>query len=210
MFNQKLKNFYFAINRWAVLPATWLARWRYRNPPAEGLAIHLGCGEKYIAGMVNVDGYRLRKIDVWLDLRNDLPFPDRSASFVYCSHTLEHFYVDEATHLLREIHRVLRDDGTARIAVPSLEHALEIAAGHPAEDPQRRFEHAHGQAVDYLFCDGQHKYGYSFSIMSEFARQAGFTRVVNYSAEHGVAPKRYGNVEVGNELAGSLVVELGR
>src|SRR5690606_8063046 len=104
--------------------------------------------------------------------------------------------------------RILKPEGVARIAVPCLEHALRIAAGHQVEDPKRIFPDPHGQAIDYLFCDGQHKYGYSFTVLERFARDAGFTRVANHSAAHGLTPTRYGKLEIGNEHAGSLVVEL--
>jgi predicted SAM-dependent methyltransferase len=209
MIRQQIKNSYFALNRWLVKPNTLLARLRYRRASdAEGFYLHLGSGPVYIPGMINIEGNIMRRKDLWLDLQNPLPFPDRSVYFVYCSHTLEHFYPDEAMQLLREIHRVLRDDGVARIATPSFEHALEIAAGHPAEDPQRAFSDPHGQAIDYLFCDGQHKYAYSFTVMERFARDAGFTGITNHSADP--APKRYGKIEVGDELAGSLIVELRR
>jgi predicted SAM-dependent methyltransferase len=211
MIRQQIKDTYFAMNRWLALPNSWLSRVRFRTPPdPEGFYLHLGSGPVYLPGMINIEGNLLRKRDAWLDLRNGLPFADQSAFFVYCSHTLEHFYPNDAIALLKEIHRVLKPDGTVRIATPSFEHALRIAGGHQVEDPQRIFPDPYGQAIDYLFCDGQHKYAYSFSVMERFARDAGFTHVTNYSAEHGLAPKRYGKVDIGNELAGSLIVELRR
>jgi predicted SAM-dependent methyltransferase len=211
MIRQQIKNVYFGLNRHLARPNAWTARLRYRTPPdAEGWYLHLGSGTKYIAGMINIEGNILQRKDLWLDLKNPLPFANQRAYFVYCSHTLEHFYPDEAMAILREIHRVLKNDGTARIATPSLEHALQIAAGQPATDPQRIFPDPHGQAIDYLFCDGQHRYGYSFSVMERFARDAGFTRMTNYSAQFKCAPKKYGKIEVGNELTGSLIVELQR
>src|SRR5262249_27819655 len=145
----------------------------------EGHYVHLGCGFKHLAGMINADGNRFRKIDLWIDLRNRLPFPNASCAFVYSSHTLEHLYPDEAIALLREIRRVLRHDGVARIAVPSFEHALSVAFGehHVAEDWPRAFADPAAQAINYLFCDGQHKYAYNLAILSDFARRAGFARV---------------------------------
>lgn len=210
MLPQQVKDLYFAANRWLVRPNTLVARFRYRRPDGDGLYLHVGCGETYIPGMINIDGNVARKIDLWLDLRNRLPFPDRSAAFIYCAHTLEHLFPDEAQRVLAEFCRVLRDDGVVRLATPDFAHALRIAAGHPAEDPQRRFSHASGQAIDYLFCEGQHKYAYSFEVMADFAREAGFTQVTHYSAENGTAPRDYGRVKVGDEYAGSLVVELRR
>ena len=211
MIRQSIKDVYFQSVRYLSLPSTWLAKVRYRlDGPRrpEGFYVHLGCGFKYLDGMINADGNIFRKIDLWQDLRNRLPFPDRSCRLVYSSHTIEHLFPYEATALLREIKRVLTDDGVARIAVPSMEHALQIASGRHVEDWPRPFADPVAQAVNYLFCDGQHKYAYNYEILAQFARECGFSRVVNYSEIHGVAPKTYGAVTVGNEPAGSLVVEL--
>lgn len=211
MIRQSLKDVYFGLVRTLSLPNLMLARTRYRlgRPRRpEGHYVHLGCGFKYIEGMINVDGNAFRRIDLWLDLRNGLPFPDASCHFVYSSHTLEHLFPDEAIALLREIRRVLAPDGVARIAVPSMEYALEIARGEYAEDWPRAFEHPIAQAVNYLFCDGQHKYAYSYEILRSFAEQAGFGSIHHYSADHAVTPRCYGAVTVGDEPTGSLVVEL--
>jgi predicted SAM-dependent methyltransferase len=212
MLRQSLKDLYFSANRFLCLPATMLASVRYRmlRPQRpEGHYLHLGCGPDYLEGMINADGNLMRKIDLWIDLRNRLPFPDGSCAFVYSSHTLEHLYPEQAIRLLREIRRVLSDDGIARIAVPNVEHALAILRGECQETWPRHFEDPLAQAVNYLFCDGQHRYAYNFAILAAFAAEAGFFRVAHYSAAHGCAPRRYGAVEVGNEPQGSLVVELG-
>jgi hypothetical protein len=74
----------------------------------------------------------------------------------------------------------------------------------------RPFDDHYAQALNYLFCDGQHKYGYSFSLLKTFAEEAGFGHIHNYSAETGVTAKQYGQILVGEEMDGSLVVELAR
>jgi len=209
MISQPLKDVYFLFGRWLTLPSYYLARVRFRRPSEpEGFYLHLGSGTRYIPGMINVDGNLLRRKDLWLDLRTGLPFPDASVAFAYCCHVLEHLYPSETLRLLREMRRVLSAEGTARVAVPSMERALEIAASQARSAWPREFDDPLGQAANYLFCDGQHKYAYSFGSLAQFARLAGFTRVSNYSASQGVTPKRYGQVKVGDEPDGSLVVEL--
>lgn len=212
MIRQSVKDVYFSLSRFLSLPNSWFARLRYRlGKPArpEGHYLHLGCGFKYLEGMINVDGNVFRKSDLWHDLRNRLPFPDKSCAFVYCSHTIEHLFPYEAQAVLKEIRRVLKDDGIARIAVPSMEHALLVARGETEENWPRAFEDDPlGQAINYLFCDGQHKYAFSYGVLKSFALEAGFAHVRDYSAYHGVGPRRYGQVTVGDEPFGSLVVEL--
>ncbi len=158
--------------------------------------------------MINVDGNLFRKKDLWLDLRNPLPFASQSVELVYCSHMIEHLYPDDAINLLKEIRRVLMNEGVARMAVPCIEHALKIAQGEATMRFPRDFDDPLAQAINYLFCDGQHKFGYSWPLFQQFAKQAGFTRIEHYSAMHGVTEKQYGPVNLGKEPAGSLVVEL--
>lgn len=55
------------------------------------------------------------------DLRQGIPFPDRSADVVYHSHLLEHLDRSDAESLMAEIRRVLKPDGIQRVVVPDLE-----------------------------------------------------------------------------------------
>lgn len=207
MIKQDLKDLYFIANQWLVIPNTAWTKWRFSK--RKGLLLHLGCGDDYLQGMINVDGNFQRKKELWLDLRNDLPFADGSAALVFCSHTLEHLYPYEAIKVLKEIRRVLAsDDGVARIAVPSFEKCLEIVAGKRESGWPRAFEDAESQALNYLFCDGQHKYGYCAATLKAFAEEAGFSRIENYSATHKCAEKSYHGVVLGNEPQGSLIFEL--
>jgi prepilin-type processing-associated H-X9-DG protein len=209
MIKQQIKDVYFSFVRIVTLPNHYLHRlWPEKPLDPEGYYLHLGSGPKHISGMINIDGNIRQKKELWLDLRNGLPFSDQSAFFVYSCHVLEHFFPDDAQRILREIRRVLKPDGIARIAVPSMEHALDIAAGKACVEFPRPFDDPHAQAINYLFCDGQHKYGYSFGLLKDFALESGFSRVHNYSERDGVAPKQYGKVVVGGEPIGSLVVEL--
>lgn len=211
MVPQSIKDVLFAVNRIAVRPNSWLWRARLRKEKDRGqLYVHLGCGEHYIEGMINCDGNLRRKIDHWLDLRLPLPFPDGSVAVAYTSHTLEHLYPDEALRLLGEIRRVLAPDGVARVAVPDIAYFFKIAEGGARSRWPRKFDDPVGQAVNYLFCDGQHRYAYNRAILETFARQAGFDDVRDISSEFGLAPRPYGAVMLGNEPEGTLVLELRR
>ena len=207
MIRQSLKDLYFIANQWLVLPNTMLTKLRYSGQ--QELRLHLGCGDDYLEGMINVDGNIRRQKELWLDLRNRLPFADGSAALIFCSHTLEHLYPYEAIAALKEIRRVLDPkDGVARIAVPSFEKCLKIVSGEEKSGWPRVFEDSESQALNYLFCDGQHKYGYCASTLRKFAEEAGFGSIENYSAEQGCKEKTYHGVTLGNEPPGSLIFEL--
>jgi predicted SAM-dependent methyltransferase len=210
MLPQNVKDALFAVNRLAVAPNHWLWRTRFKVNGKKHLCVNLGCGPHRVEGMLNCDGNLFNKIDLWLDLRRRLPFPDESVAVAYCSHTLEHLFPEDALKLLAEIRRVLEPDGIARIVVPDVSYAFRIAEGAATSPWPRAFADPVGQAMNYLFCDGQHKYAYNHGMLAEFATQAGFGSVVNVSDTHGVTPRPYGALTLGNEAEGSLVVDLRR
>ncbi|HWP04860.1 MAG TPA: methyltransferase domain-containing protein [Polyangiaceae bacterium] len=208
MVPQQIKDLLFAVNNVAVQPNLWLWRARLKARGADRLHVHLGCGTNYIPGMLNCDGNLMRKVDLWLDLRRPLPFPDASVLVLYTSHTLEHLFPEDALKLFREIHRVVRRDGVARIAVPDLDYAFRIARGEAESLWPRKFDDHAAQAVNYLFCDGQHKYAYNYPLLASFARQVGFTDIRQVPEEQGFLPRPYGDVMLGGEPEGSLVIEV--
>ena len=206
MIAQTAKDIYFGLNRYLVLPNTLLRRLLYSQ--SKGIKLHLGCGDDYISGLINVDGNVFRKKEIWLDLRNRLPFPTGSADFIYCSHTLEHLFPYDAINLLRELHRVISDNGVVRLAVPSFERCLAIAAGDDQSNWPRSFENSRAQAINYLFCDGQHKYAYCFENLKVFACDVGFKQVTHITEDPNY--KTYDGLKIGGEPKGSLIVELSR
>jgi len=143
--------------------------------------LHLGCGEKYLPGFVNVDANPLRKIDLWLDVRCGLPFPANSVASIYSTHMIEHLYPDELEALLQECVRVLRAGAGLRIIVPSLRNAIRAYQENkidwfPASFP-RAFDSIGGRLSNFLFCDGQHRTAFDFSYLQEILCRAGFGRV---------------------------------
>ncbi len=148
--------------------------------------LHLGCGTKYLPGFLNIDGNLFNKIDVWLDVRNGLPFRSGSVDSVYSTHMFEHFYTDELKLLLRECLRVLKDGAGVRLIVPSLESAIAAYTARRTEwfsdSFPRHFDSLGGRFSNFVFCDGQHRTAFDFSYMNEVLREAGF-RAVEKSAE---------------------------
>jgi len=82
--------------------------------------LNLGCGKEKFTGVIGVDRYPGSGADVLADLNRSLPFADRSAERIVCSHLLEH--VPDLVSLMEEIHRVLVSGGTLWIEVPYFAH----------------------------------------------------------------------------------------
>jgi predicted SAM-dependent methyltransferase len=148
--------------------------------------LHLGCGTKYLPGFLNIDGNLFNKLDLWLDVRNGLPFPSNSVDSIYSTHMFEHFYPDELNILLRESVRALKPGGGVRLIVPNLESAIQAYSQSRStwfDDAfPRHFDSLGGRFSNFVFCDGQHRTAFDFTYMNEVLRKAGFREVEN-SAE---------------------------
>ena len=59
------------------------------------------------------------------DCRAPLDFPDGSVEHILCSHFLEHVYPAEMESIVRDFHRVLKNNGTLHIIVPDLKDQAE-------------------------------------------------------------------------------------
>jgi predicted SAM-dependent methyltransferase len=146
----------------------------------DGAFLNIGCGPKYMPGMVNVDGNIFRKKDLWLDVTIGLPFPDSSIRGVYASHVLEHFDAARARKLLAECYRVLKPGAALRLVVPSLEYAIRAynsGDGSQLPDWPESRQSIGGRFNNFLLCANQHSLMLDFSFLEELLRGSGFSSV---------------------------------
>jgi SAM-dependent methyltransferase len=181
LLHQRYKNIAFWVISKATVPNYFIRRGlsvvhRARRPQH----LHLGCGAKYLPEFVNVDGNPFNRVDIWLDIRNGLPFPTNSVESIYSTHVFEHFYGDELQSLLRECFRVLKPSAGVRLVVPNLTSAI-VAYSQKRTDWfsefPRNFESLGGRFSNFVFCDGQHRTAFDFGYMSEVLRAVGFREV---------------------------------
>ncbi|HVE78194.1 MAG TPA: methyltransferase domain-containing protein [Gemmatimonadaceae bacterium] len=188
MRTQRFKDVVFGSTR----PATRLNHhaWRVRLsggvpaklPRAAGgsLWLNVGSGHRPLPGFVNIDINLARRPDMWLDVRNGLPFEDGTVDRIYSCHVLEHFYYDELTGVLRDFHRVLRPGGGMRLLVPSMEEAARAYLAGDASllaNFPRATRSLGGRLFNTIFCDGQHRIGFDFSFAEELLQDAGFSDI---------------------------------
>lgn len=187
MLHQRYKDLVFWGISKATIPNYLLHRYVLGGRSAGGPChLHLGCGPKYLPGFVNIDGNLFNRLDLWLDVRNGLPFPSNSVDSIYSTHMFEHFYSDELNLLLRECLRVLKPGGGIRLIVPNLESAITAYRRNESDwfddSFPRHFDSLGGRFSNFVFCDGQHRTAFDFSYLDEVLRAAGF-REVERSAE---------------------------
>ncbi len=187
MLHQRYKDIVFWGIAKATLPNYYLRRYVTGARSQNGARhLHLGCGPKYLSGFVNVDANLFNKLDLWLDVRNGLPFPSNSVDSIYSTHMFEHFYPDELKLLLGDCQRVLKPGGGMRMIVPNLASAISAYSQRQIDwfeaSFPRHFDSLGGRFSNFVFCDGQHRTAFDFTYMDEVLRQAGF-REVEESAE---------------------------
>lgn len=177
MINQKIKDIYYML----LYPASFLLRFlyvmHYKIFRSEFTKVHVGCGRNYLPGFINIDGNFQRKVDYLMDARTGLPFPDETMDFVYSCHMLEHVHITDAINILKDWYRVRKPSGYIRLTLPDFEYAIQIASKKYQSEFPRTFNSPNGQAINFLFCDGQHKYAYSADVIEELALKIGFSKV---------------------------------
>ncbi|MEJ8572826.1 class I SAM-dependent methyltransferase [Microbaculum marinum] len=155
--------------------------------------LNLGSGPRGLeeGNWVNIDGYRDHNVHFCIDFSRRLPFADATFDGIFCEHVVEHFSLEQGRELLREIHRILRPGGWARIIVP--DGAVVMRAYF--DDPERLIAHR-GQrdrtamqvVNDYFRQRYEHQFLYDWETMERMLSEAGFDRVCRCSFGEGRGP----------------------
>ncbi len=165
-----------------------------RISPGSNLKLNIGCGPNAKTGWINIDLFS-EAADLQLDLREDLPFPDESASVVYSEHFFEHLeYPGEAMKFLRESWRVLAPGGIFSAAVPDTEWPLKAYVDGDDDYFRLARERLHPKwcdtrmhHVNYHFRQGtEHKYAYDFETLARILGEVGFVSIARRSFNPGL------------------------
>lgn len=174
------------------------------SPPSLHVPVklHLGCGERYLDGYLNVD-YPLWEhtiqrdsvADVLMDLR-DLRMSPASVEEVRSHHVFEHFTRPEACALLACWISWLVPGGSIRVETPDFARSALVAVLHPAQRHR-------AVAIRHIFGSNEapwavHMDGWSASRLRKAMQLFGLSRIrVRRSSWHGTY-----NVEAVGVLSG--------
>jgi len=148
--------------------------------------LQIGSGPLSIPEWLNSD---LIAADIYLDVSRPLPLPDASFSYVFGEHQIEHLSEPAAERLLRELHRILRPGGVARLTTPDLQKIVAIYEDRNAVVARAEYgryldagtgkTHERPAQIlnDFLLLWG-HRYVYDEEDLSARLVEAGFTDVV--------------------------------
>jgi predicted SAM-dependent methyltransferase len=149
--------------------------------------INVGCGEKYIEGMINLDGNIFCKKDIWLDATLGLPFSENSIQGIYASHMIEHFNIRNVKKIFYGFYKVLKPGGAIRLVVPSLEYAINAyVRGNLAKLPEwpEKYNSIGGRFNNIMLCANQHFTMFDFTFLEELLKESGFSKICREEPNH--------------------------
>lgn len=98
----------------------------------KNIKVNLCCGMDYREGYLNVDFTNVGsdgnpiKIDLNHDVLTGLPWENDSIEEIVFRESLEHFNREQGVFILKEIYRVLKQDGKLDLSVPNAPRQLKI------------------------------------------------------------------------------------
>lgn len=151
------------------------------------IKLHIGCGNTYLDGWVNIDMARPgRKLDLRWDLRRGLPFPNGTVNAVFSEHLFEHLDLASSLGLMKECRRVLKTGGIFRIGVPDLGRYLHAYMGQDSIiDEFRPTRPTRAVALGEIFYFHGHRSMYDFETLKAMLSEAGFAQVEHSAFRQG-------------------------
>ncbi len=159
----------------------------------ERILLDIGCGEPGAAALPAVfSAWRRVRIDIDPDVHPDIvanasdlsAVASGGADAVWTAHCIEHLYEHDVGKALREILRVLGEDGFACILVPDLQRIAELVANDRLEDviydapagPVRAHDvvFGFGPAIARGQTDMAHRCGFTPKSIARHLQAAGF------------------------------------
>jgi hypothetical protein len=173
----------FSLRALARAEPALAAHYLWDTNPAVPLAspafLHLGCGERVLDGLVNLDFiphdarvHAWNLLDVW-------PQPwSAVADGMFCEDVLEHFFRSEQAYVLCNVNRALRDGGVARVLMPNLDRLIRYgsdfapAAGDVMHD--RFGVDRGGDAINMGMRFSGHRWLHNQPTLAHLAQACGF------------------------------------
>jgi len=130
-------------------------RQRYPSwPPAEPLRLHLGCGQDYWPGYINIDSDPASKADIVCDMREvSRYFAAQSVQEIAVIPALNYLRLWEAQQLFCDFARILRPAGRLIIETVDVEKAAEkvtLSAGNRFDDYLEGIRNFHAFGLDTI------------------------------------------------------------
>ena len=164
--------------------------------------LHVGCGPQYKSQIKGFDNENWKEIRFDIDEKVN---PDivgtlldmsaveaGSVDAIYSAHNIEHVFPHEVPIVLREFHRVLKDDGMVVLVCPDLQSVCEAVVDDKLLQPLYESPAGPISPIDILYGHRQviargneymaHKGGFTYSVLNDAFIEAGFK--MNYGGRN--------------------------
>lgn len=164
--------------------------------------LHVGCGPQYKSQIKGFDNENWKEIRFDIDEKVD---PDivgtlldmsavetGSVDAIYSAHNIEHVFPHEVPIVLKEFHRVLKDDGMVVLVCPDLQSVCEAVVDDKLLQPLYESPAGPISPIDILYghrpaiARGNeymaHKGGFTYSVLNDAFIEAGFK--MNYGGRN--------------------------
>ena len=171
--------------------------------------LNWACGNWTPAGWINSDQKDQAGVDLVCDIRDGFPLDHGSVDIIACIHTLPEFAYDALVPTLEELHRVLKPNGTLRIAVPDLDVSIRAYLRGDTEHfqiPDWETRSLGAKFARYLTWYGYTRSVFTYDYLEEMLFKARFRHVVRCAFKE--TPSGYPEiVDLDNRETESLFVE---
>lgn len=144
--------------------------------------LHIGCGDVRLEDWINIDNNQSQVVDIVWDISYRLPFLESSScSLIYNEHFLEHLSIEQGIVFLKECYRILKTNGTLRIAMPSLEYTVDKYQSENWQDQDwlkwegHEFIKTRAEMINISFRWWGHQWLYDREELQRRLEEAGFT-----------------------------------
>ena len=164
--------------------------------------LHVGCGPQYKSQIKGFDNENWKEIRFDIDekvnpdivgtLLDMSAVETGSVDAIYSSHNIEHVFPHEVPIVLREFHRVLKDDGMVVLVCPDLQSVCEAVVDDKLLQPLYESPAGPISPIDILYGHRQfiargneymaHKGGFTYSVLNDAFIEAGFK--MNYGGRN--------------------------
>ena len=150
----------------------------YGRPESKGIKLHLGSGDYWFDGFINVDLNIYAGTDMVWDIRKPMPFVPEVVERIEAYEVLEHLSELEVEGVLMEWMRLLMPGGQVKISVPDMDGLVKMYETNKEEAIR----------MIYGFVDHpHHKWGYTKESLEKLFKDNGFKDV---SIIQGSLPER--------------------
>ncbi len=136
------------------------------------IKLHLGCGDEYRPGYLNIDRYDRSVADIVSDVIQ-LPFESSTVDEIEADQLIEHLDYVHGRYALNEWFRILKPGGRLVLETPDLKASMKEFVSASLDSKRIKLQWIYGLDSPGL----THKSGYPFDLLKDDLRSIGFASV---------------------------------